>query len=229
MSVSVLIRITVLDLEPNPCFQIFLNISETTTTNTTTTTTTTTNNNNNRFTQAHNSLTVNVLGALWFTTETVIYSSKRCVLISCWAMKKLIQVEVTEYATTPGGAVIQSLSLALETWHAIKWSNDRIFNCNTSKRSSGQELPVIFFELRAPTCLWGRYDPKTENFTLFYSTPFFISSTSTPFQKHFTSLYRATLELHFMFWLLRCTLWLERIMSPNLKLPSLLKHYRKSP
>ena len=78
------------------------------------------NNNNNRFTQAHNSLTVNVLGALWFTTETVIYSSKRCVLISCWAMKKLIQVEVTEYATTPGGAVIQSLSLALETWHAIK-------------------------------------------------------------------------------------------------------------
>ena len=27
--VSVVIRITVLDLEPNPCFQIFLNISET--------------------------------------------------------------------------------------------------------------------------------------------------------------------------------------------------------
>ena len=78
------------------------------------------NNNNNRFTQAHNSLTVNVLSALWFTTETVIYSSKRCVLISCWAMKKLIQVEVTEYATTPGGAVIQSLSLALETWHTLK-------------------------------------------------------------------------------------------------------------
>ena len=53
----------------------------------------------------------------------------------------------------------------------------------------------------------------------------YISSTSTPFQKHFTSLYRATLVLHFMFWLLRCTLWLERIMSPNLKFPSLLKHY----
>ena len=80
------------------------------------------NNNNNRFTQVHNSLTVNVLelGALWFTTETVIYSSKRCVLISCWTMKKLILVEVTEYATTPGGEAIQSLSLALETWHAIK-------------------------------------------------------------------------------------------------------------
>ena len=29
----------------------------------------------------------------------------------------------------------------------------RIFNCNTSKRRSGQELPFIFFELRAPTCL----------------------------------------------------------------------------
>ena len=33
----------------------------------------------------------------------------------------------------------------------------------------------------------------------------YISSTSTPFQKHFTSLYRATLVLHFMFWLLRRT------------------------
>ena len=55
-----LIRITILDLEPNPCFQTFLNISET---------------------------------------------------------------------------------------------NDRIFNWNISKRSSGQELPFIFFELRAPTCL----------------------------------------------------------------------------
>ena len=29
----------------------------------------------------------------------------------------------------------------------------RIFNCNTSKRRSGQKLPFIFFELRAPTCL----------------------------------------------------------------------------
>ena len=73
--VSVLIQITVLDLEPDPCFQIFLNISET---------------------------------------------------------------------------------------------NYRIFNCNMSNRRSSQELPFIFFELRAATCLWGRYDPKTENFTLFY-------------------------------------------------------------
>ena len=27
------------------------------------------------------------------------------------------------------------------------------FNCDISKRRSGQELPFIFFELRAPTCL----------------------------------------------------------------------------
>ena len=48
----------------------------------------------------------------------------------------------------------------------------------------------------------------------------YISSIFTPFQKHFTSLYRATPVLHFMFWLLRCTLWLERIISPNLKFSS---------
>ena len=58
--VSVLIRITVLDLEPDPCFQILLNISE---------------------------------------------------------------------------------------------ANYRIFNCNMSNRRSSQELPFIFFELRAPTYL----------------------------------------------------------------------------
>ena len=86
--VSVLIRITVLDLEPDPCFQIFLNISET---------------------------------------------------------------------------------------------NYRIFNCNMSNRRSGQELPFIFFELRAPTCLWGRYDPKTENFTLFYIYLLHIHSFSKTF------------------------------------------------
>ena len=50
----------------------------------------------------------------------------------------------------------------------ISKTNYRIFNCNMSNRRSGQELPFIFFELRVPTCLWGRYDPKTENFTLFY-------------------------------------------------------------
>ena len=83
-----LIRITILDLEPNPCFQIFLNTFETT---------------------------------------------------------------------------------------------NRIFNCNISKRRSGQELPFIFFELRALTCLWGRYDPKTENFTLFYIYLLYIHSHSRTF------------------------------------------------
>ena len=54
-----------------------------------------------------------------------------------------------------------------QTFLIISKTYYRIFNCNTSKRRSGQELPFILFELRAPTCLWERYDPKTENFTLF--------------------------------------------------------------
>ena len=57
----------------------------------------------------------------------------------------------------------------------------RIFNCDISKRRSGQELPFIFFELRAPTCLWGRYDPKTESFTLFYIYLLHIHSFSKTF------------------------------------------------
>ena len=40
----------------------------------------------------------------------------------------------------------QTLLIISKTYH-------RIFNCNTSKRRPGQELPFIFFELRAPTCL----------------------------------------------------------------------------
>ena len=35
----------------------------------------------------------------------------------------------------------------------ISETNDRTFNCITSKCRSGQELPFTFFELRAPTCL----------------------------------------------------------------------------
>ena len=100
--VSVLIRITVLDLEPNPCFQIFLNISE---------------------------------------------------------------------------------------------INDRIFNCNISKRRSGQELPFIFFELRAPTCLWGRYDPKTENFTIFYIYLLHIHSFSKTIYVSWKGYPRATFHV----------------------------------
>ena len=55
-----------------------------------------------------------------------------------------------------------------QTFLIISKTHHRIFNCNTSKRRSGQELPFIFLELRTPTCLWGHYDPKTENFTLFH-------------------------------------------------------------
>ena len=35
----------------------------------------------------------------------------------------------------------------------ISKTYNQIFSCNISKRRSGQELPFIFFELRAPTCL----------------------------------------------------------------------------
>ena len=59
--------------------------------------------------------------------------------------------------------------------------NDRIFNCNISKRRSGQELPFIFFELRVATCLWGRYESKTENFTLFCIYLLHIDSLSASF------------------------------------------------
>ena len=126
-----------------------------------------------------------------------------------------IQIPILDLDANPCFQIFLNIS---KTYH-------RIFNCNISKRRSGQELPFIFFELRAPTCLWGRYD-KNPKILHFFT---YISSTSIPFQHHFKTVYRATPVLHFMFWLLRCTLWLERIMSPNLKFPSLLKHYCKSP
>ena len=40
-----------------------------------------------------------------------------------------------------------------QTFLNISKPYHRIFNCDTSKRRSGQELPFTFFELRAPTCL----------------------------------------------------------------------------
>ena len=40
-----------------------------------------------------------------------------------------------------------------QTFLIISKTYYRIFNCNTSKRRSGQELPFIFFELRAPICI----------------------------------------------------------------------------
>ena len=81
-------------------------------------------------------------------------------------------------------------NLGFQTLLIISKIYHRIFNCNTSKRRSGQELPFIFFELRAPACLWGRYDPKAENFTLFYIYLFHIHS----FLKTFY------IRVHFMFW-----------------------------
>ena len=72
-------------------------------------------------------------------------------------------------------------NLDFQTFLIISKTDHRIFNCNTSKRRFGQELPFIFFELRAPTCLWGRYDPKTENFTLFYIYLLHIHSFSKTF------------------------------------------------
>ena len=68
-----------------------------------------------------------------------------------------------------------------QTFLIISKIYHRIFNCNTSKRRSGQELLFIFFELRAPTCLWGRYEPKTENFILFYIYLLHIHSLSKTF------------------------------------------------
>ena len=70
--------------------------------------------------------------------------------------------------------------------------NDRIFSCNISKRRYGQELPLIFFELRAPTCVSGRYDPKTENFTPFYIYLPHIYSFSKTFYVSLKSYPRAT-------------------------------------
>ena len=68
-----------------------------------------------------------------------------------------------------------------QTFLIISKAYHRIFNCNISKRRSGEELPFIFFELRAPACLWGRYDPKTKNFTLFYIYLLHIHSLSKTF------------------------------------------------
>ena len=44
-------------------------------------------------------------------------------------------------------------NLDFQTFLIISKTYHRIFNSSTSKRRSGQELPFILFELRAPTCL----------------------------------------------------------------------------
>ena len=67
-------------------------------------------------------------------------------------------------------------------------------------------LYFIFSDLRALANLWGRYGLRTEFLIVFLFTV-----------KPESCLYYTVelLMLHFMFWLLRCTLWLERIMSHN--------------
>ena len=82
-----------------------------------------------------------------------------------------IQITILDLEANPCFQIFLNIS---KTYH-------RIFNCDISKRRSGQELPFIFFELRALTCLWGRYDPKTENFTLFYIYLLHIHSFSKTF------------------------------------------------
>ena len=77
----------------------------------------------------------------------------------------------------------------------ISKTNYRIFNCNMPNRRSGQELPFIFFELRAATCLWGRYDPKTENFTLFYIYLLHIHSYSKTIYVSLKGYPRATFHV----------------------------------
>ena len=83
----------------------------------------------------------------------------------------LIQITVLDLEPNPD----------FQTFLIISNTYLRIFKCNTSKRRFGQELPFIFFELRAATCLWGRYDPKTENLTLFYIYLLHIHSFSKTF------------------------------------------------
>ena len=96
-----------------------------------------------------------------------------------------IQITVLDLEPNPD---FQTFLIISKTYH-------RIFNCNTSKRRSGQELPFIFFELRAPTCLWGRYDPKTENFILFYIYLLHIQSLSKTFYVCVKSYPRATFHV----------------------------------
>ena len=81
-------------------------------------------------------------------------------LIRQCAVRVLVLIWITVLDLEPNPD-FQTFLIISETYH-------QIFKCNTSKRRSGQELLFIFFELRAATCLWGRYDPKTENFTYFY-------------------------------------------------------------
>ena len=56
---------------------------------------------------------------------------------------KPIQTTILDLEPNP---CFQTLLIISKTYY-------RIFNCNISKHRTGQGLPFIFFELRAPTCL----------------------------------------------------------------------------
>ena len=108
-------------------------------------------------------------------------------LIRQCAARVLVLIRITILDLEPNPD-FQTFLIISETYH-------RIFKCNTSKRRSGQELLFIFFELRAATCLWGRYDPKTENFTLFYIYLLHIHSYSKPFYVSLKCYPRATFHV----------------------------------
>ena len=103
---------------------------------------------------------------------TKLYTHVDPYLLSCTLIFfERIQITILDLEPNP---CFQTFLIISKIYH-------RIFNCNTSKRRSGQELPFIFFELRAPTCLWGRYESKIENFTLFYIYLLHIHSLSKTF------------------------------------------------
>ena len=128
-----------------------------------------------------------VLYAVWFTLSVL-----RDLFLKPWADQHLLtfKVNVKVKLESVHKTILVSIHITVldlepnpdfQTFLIISKTYYRIFNCNASKRRSGQELPFIFFELRAPTCLWGRYDPKTENFTLFYIYLLHIHSFSKTF------------------------------------------------
>ena len=85
-------------------------------------------------------------------------------------MHALVVIRITVLDLEPNPWIWSFLNISKTT--------DRIVNCNISNRTSGEELPFVFFQLRAPTCLWGRYGPKPGNFTFFHIYLLHIHSLS---------------------------------------------------
>ena len=187
------IRITILDLEPNPCFQTFLIISETY------------HRIFNCNTSKHRSgqeLPFRILRnlLLFFEFRYYPFYYYYSVLSESTFARKNLRNRIafsheSSHTCSPLPLIVHTIFFeriritildlepnpCFQTFLIISKTYHQIFNCNTSQRRSGQELPFIFFEPRAPTCLWGRYDPKTENFTLFYIYLLHIHSFSKTF------------------------------------------------